>query len=257
MDPLTKKLMGRLGLTPGQSQLPPVNKLRMVTLQSDLSEGEKDLHAARLSLEQLQAALENPPTNPNHPSIEDLTAYLYVAMYKLQAREQDYFAMTRFSGNKNKQILDGWNKEGRQMQQTILLGQMLEKCFDHVTYYSNNPNVISTKATRVLTLVLHMVDLVKDTCDNWYDRNGNLPFPRHAAPSGNPEADHIKIEADYLTVKEEAALLLSDDQENANSKTAVRIAMQRADHAKRIAQSVKHGQWRVPVDDLYPMIMTP
>ena len=253
MDPLTKKLMGRLGLTPGQSQLPPVNKLRMVTLQSDLSEGEKDLHAARLLLERLQAALEVPTRVP--ATIEGLTLGLHEAMYKLQARERDYFAMTRFSGNKNKQILDGWNKQGQQMQQLILLGHMVEKCEDHVKYYTKNTNVISAKATHVLTLVLDMVDLVKGTCDKWYDMTVNYPFPRHTAPSGNPEADHIKIETDYLAAKKEAALLLSDDQENANSKTAVRTAMQRADHAKRIAQSVKYGQWRVPVDDLLPIII--
>ena len=244
MDPLTKKLMGRLGLTPGQSQLPPVNNLRMVTLQKDISEGEKDLHKARLRLQDLQAALENPSTN-NQASIINLTASLHDAMYKLQAREQDYFAMTHFTGEKNKPILDGWTREGRQQQQLVLLDGIYHECSKH---YHEVDGDISADALRVVIHLANLAFYVKKSAHDWYDHEGNR--------MDNPDYPTLfdeRIEKYYTAAKKGAELVLASPLRIPSSKIAVKIAMQRAERLKRISQSIKHGQWTVPVDDISPI----
>ena len=245
MDPLTKKLMGRLGLTPGQSQLPPVNNLRMVTLQKDISEGEKDLHQARLRLQDLQAALENPPTDPNQPPIEDLIISLHNAMYKLQAREQDYFAMTRFTGEKNKPILDGWTGVGRRAQQLLLVKEILKQSRHH---RRNTRGIISLPASRVLQRVFNMAANLDRAIQEWYDSGRRLESPR-----GVPEDRHRDIIDAYADAKQQSQVIIMSDRESTSSKIAVKIAMQRAERLKRISQSLKHGQWTVPVDDISPI----
>ena len=243
MDPLTKKLMGRLGLTPGQSQLPPVNNLRMVTLQKDISEGEKYLHEARLRLQDLQAALEVTGSDPS--LILDLTISLHDAMYKLQAREQDYFAMTRFTGEKNKRILDGWTGVGRQQQQALLVKEILKQSRHH---RRNTSRIISLPASRVLRRVVNMAENLATATEEWYDSGGRLESPR-----GVPEDRHRDIENAYADAKQQSQVIIMSDRESTSSKIAVKIAMQRAERLKRISQSVKHGQWTVPVDDISPI----
>lgn len=95
MDPLTQRLWLRSGLNHAHPLLPPVHNVRVVHLREELTEADIDLHNARVALEKLEAAGPGGDTSD-----------LYTAMWKLQKREQHYFASRYLRSDKA--VLRGW-----------------------------------------------------------------------------------------------------------------------------------------------------
>lgn len=96
MDSLTARLMSRSGLNPVDPTLPPVHNMRIITLNPDMTDAEKNLHAARKALRTLEGA----NTDANKQA-------LYRAMAALEGSEVQYFA-TRYIGKERPAILQGW-----------------------------------------------------------------------------------------------------------------------------------------------------
>ncbi|CAM9115521.1 unnamed protein product [Ectocarpus sp. 8 AP-2014] len=93
---LTARLMSRSGLNPIDPTLPPVHNMRIITLNPDMTDAEKYLHAARKALRTLEGA----NTDANRKA-------LYTAMSALEGSEVQYFA-TRYIGKDRPTILQGW-----------------------------------------------------------------------------------------------------------------------------------------------------
>ncbi|CAM9810119.1 unnamed protein product, partial [Ectocarpus sp. 8 AP-2014] len=95
---LTKNIWSQIGVNPADALLPPVHNLGMIILREELTEAESDLHAARVALKTLEEAGASGDTRD-----------LYTAMWKLQKKEQAYFARRYLQTNKA--VLRGWHNQ--------------------------------------------------------------------------------------------------------------------------------------------------
>lgn len=106
-DPLTARLMSRIGIHPRNHLLPPVHGVGVVFLKEEFAEGEEDLHNARLALQEFEA----------QPDDEEKEIDLFKAMAKLEDREKNYVGyFARTFGKDSKKMIKGWtdwNKKGR------------------------------------------------------------------------------------------------------------------------------------------------
>ncbi len=97
-DPLTARLMSRIGIHPNNHLLPPVHNVGVVFLKEEFAEGEEDLHVARLALQEFEA-------NPSDDNQTDL----FEAMAKLEDRERNYAGyFARTFGKDSNTIIKGW-----------------------------------------------------------------------------------------------------------------------------------------------------
>ena len=95
---LTKNIWSQIGVNPADALLPPVHNLGVIILREELTEAESDLHAARVALKTLEEAGASGDTSD-----------LYTAMWKLQKKEQAYFARRYLQTNKA--VLRGWHNQ--------------------------------------------------------------------------------------------------------------------------------------------------
>lgn len=95
---LTKNIWSQVGSNPANALLPPVHNLGVIILREELTDAESDLHAARVALKTLEEA-----------GASGVTSDLYTAMWKLQKREQAYFARRYLQTNKA--VLRGWHNQ--------------------------------------------------------------------------------------------------------------------------------------------------
>ncbi|AAK14431.1 unnamed protein product [Ectocarpus sp. 4 AP-2014] len=95
---LTKNIWSQIGINPANTLLPPVHNVGMIILREELTDAENDLHAARVALKTLEEAGASGDTSD-----------LYTAMWKLQKKEQAYFARRYLQTNKA--VLRGWHNQ--------------------------------------------------------------------------------------------------------------------------------------------------
>ncbi|CAN0557739.1 unnamed protein product [Ectocarpus sp. 12 AP-2014] len=94
----TKNVWSQIGINPANALLPPLHNLGVIILREELTDAESDLHAARVALKTLEEAGASGDTSD-----------LYTAMWKLQKREQAYFARRYLQTNKA--VLRGWHNQ--------------------------------------------------------------------------------------------------------------------------------------------------
>lgn len=158
MDPLTKNLLFRSGLTPAHTRLPPAHNVRLISLQKGLTGAEEDLHAARVALKTFEAAGAG-------GDIDDV----YTAMQKLQGREEEYFARRYLE--RNKTILKGW-KALSKYKKNGKVGAGFQGIVYHV---ANHPNKV-VKNYKIRHEYAHSFFLKTSLYDKIASENGFGPI---------------------------------------------------------------------------------
>ena len=255
MDSLTARLLSRTGLNPVKPTFPPIHNMRVVHLKKDLTDAEKFLHEARKALDQLQQAQKIHASNPNHQNIKSAKLFLYDAMQKLQRSEADYFA-TKYIGRDNKTVLEGWENEGKQVELTMYLSQLKNKCNQFLSTIAPN-GVLSTAfhhfALNAVQRLKDMINDIQSMDSDWYDSN-NLRIPVDRKPitiNGyliNVKNDHEII---HQSMRNALALPETTSTEIATKRSTVAIIkqiMHQADVCERIATMIDKNIWQLPYD---------
>jgi len=239
MDSLTARIMSRSGLNPVDPTLPPVHNMRMVYLKEPFGDAEVALHDARVALENLENGTGN---------AEDL----YLAMMKLEVKEQDYFA-TRYFG-RNKTVLKGWKDEGKRIQFYLIvanLGEVTEKRLDDLGAplgaagpippgYSIEAQNATIAAHDALKQLMKIIEL-------WH----TPAWVKLATPIVSIDPFMKNLETRVQEIDAIRELVFKRPQSNLTKKADLRVietSREEADTYKRLALLVKDDEWVVPYD---------
>lgn len=242
-DALTNNLRSKLGLVPGMGRrLPPVNNLRIINLQKNLTAAEDDLHRARVALYTLREALENPTTNA--ANIEALSDDLFERMRRLESREQDYFANTYIT-KKNPTILHGWANKGKQDQFTDKIEELRDQA--QTIAIGLRPQGILSDAFAAATTVRNAYESLRRMDNQWYnyDQNQDRVFPRRATPS-DPIQLAQRLERIKTLVQNVENFAVSNRRED--YVKSIESSRDRAKTCLRLAHQVQNNNWELPLN---------
>lgn len=165
MDSLTARLMSTSGLSRTDPLLPPVHGMRMVYLKEEFGDAEKDLHAARLALKNLEDGTGT-------------ATQLYAAMAKLQTSEADYFA-SRYFG-RDRAVLKGWKHDGKQEILRAKIQALKRAALAHKTAASP----IHASADDAAAASVKACSAVESLDDSWYSNPLSVVRNRLGASTG-------------------------------------------------------------------------
>ena len=249
MDSLTARLLSRTGLNPIKPTLPPIHNMQVVHLKKDLTKAEKNLHEARLALDQLQEDLKT--NSPTAQIIQRRQNALYDAMHKLQRSEADYFA-TKYIGRDNKTVLDGWEKSGKMKDLRLFLKEKVIEAQKNL----NQKQILtggntSTYHVAVLDATNELLTAYQNTQSmnwRWYRNDVRIPADQKP-PSIALLLDDVKQNAAMIRAHLRTALALPDnDPVKVRSVAEIKQIIREADVAVRIATMIDKNIWQLPYD---------
>ena len=221
MDSLTARLMSTSGLSRTDPLLPPVSNMRMVHLKQPFGPAEKDLHEARVALKKLEDG-------------SGTTNTLYMAMAKLEGKEQDYFARRYFG--RDRAILKGWNVGWKQ-------NEFKKKITSFVSFAKSHEGLSSghgTEAKKAAGLAHDVANKLEAMNNKWYP-SGSARIP---SPPAGLDADLAGIDTAVNDIR--ATLRAAEGSVSTVALVSIKTSLRTAENCQRLARLVKQNRWDLP-----------